>query len=93
LLPHFKLSIYFFSSAHQLYLRAVQLAASLSPTLPKGDWYKESAAAVQAHRDELQAKEANEWSARRKPILLKLEADIEKLRSGKDMNNRDFCQV
>jgi hypothetical protein len=80
-------------SAHQLYLRAVQLAASLSPTLPKGDWYKESVDAVQAHRDELQAQEANEWAAKREPILAKLAVDIEKLRSKNHMGDREFCQV
>jgi len=78
--------------AHQLYLRAVQLAACLAPALPKGDWYKDSVAAVQAHRDELQAQEAKEWAARREPILLKLSVDINKLHSGKAMNDREFCK-
>jgi hypothetical protein len=78
--------------AHQLYLRAIQLAASLSPALPKGNWYTESVAAVQKHRDELQAQEANEWAAKREPILQKLSVDIEKLRTSKTMSNREFCE-
>jgi hypothetical protein len=61
--------------------------------LPTGEWYQESVAAVQAHRDELQAEEAKEWASKRKPILLKLSADLEKLATGRSMNNREFCNV
>jgi hypothetical protein len=61
--------------------------------LPKGSWYNESVTAVQKHRDELQAQEANEWAAKREPILQKLSVDIEKLRTSKAMSNREFCEV
>lgn len=50
-------------------------------------------AAVQKHRDELQAQEANEWAAKREPILQKLSVDIEKLRTNKTVSNREFCEV
>jgi hypothetical protein len=89
--PCFTLTV--LCSAHQLYLRAVHLAASLAPALPKGDWYKDCVTAVQAHRDELQARETKEWMARREPILLKLAADIAKLRGGKHMSDRKLCEV
>lgn len=48
---------------------------------------------MQKHRDELQAQEANEWAAKREPILQKLSVDIEKLRSSKTMTDREFCEV
>ena len=80
-------------SAHQLYLRAVQLAAALAPTLPKGEWYQECARAVQAHRDALVAEEAKKWEALRAPILEKLVEEVAKLNAGKTKNNAEFVKV
>ncbi|CCA69010.1 hypothetical protein PIIN_02869 [Serendipita indica DSM 11827] len=76
--------------AHQLYLRAVQLAAALAPTLPKGEWYQECVTAVQAHRDALAAAEAKEWEKQRAPILEKIADQITKLKAGERKTNAEF---
>lgn len=80
-------------SAHQLYLRAVQLAAALAPTLPKGEWYQECVTAVQAHRDALAAAEAKEWEKQRAPILEKIADQITKLKAGERKTNAEFVAV
>jgi hypothetical protein len=77
-------------SAHQLYLRAVQLGAALSPALPKGMWYRDCVNAVQAYRDKLQAEEAKKWANRRIPILEKLSKEMN---GAKEMNNLKFAEV
>jgi hypothetical protein len=81
------------SRAHQLYLRAVQLAAALQPALPKGAWYHECVTAVQAYRDALQAEEAKKWEHARKPILEKLTKEMEQLSNAKKMSNVEFVKV
>ena len=63
-------------SAHQLYLRAVQLGVLFQP---QGTWYEESTAAVQKHRDDLWAAEQKEWTEKRKQILEKLKPDLDRL--------------
>ena len=63
-------------SAHQIYLRAVQLGVLFQP---QGTWYEESVAAVQKYRDDLWAAEQKEWTAKRKAILDKLKPDLDRL--------------
>lgn len=79
--------------AHQLYLRAVQLAAALQPALPKGPWYKKAVDAVQAHRDALEAEEAKKWEHARKPILEKLSSDMDKLNGAKKKEDAEYVKV
>lgn len=78
--------------AHSLYLRAVQLAAALAPTLPKGEWYLKCTEAVQAYRDELHAKDAKEWANKRKPILEKMKDEIQKLECASSMKDVSFAK-
>jgi hypothetical protein len=82
-----------FTSAHALYLRAIHLAAALSPALPKGDWYKKCTDAVQAYRDELHAEEAREWANKRKPILEKLSDELKKLKDAENKGDVAFAKV
>jgi hypothetical protein len=65
--------------AHQIFLRAVQLAMTLAPKQPKGSWYTEAVAAVQKYRDDLWAAEQRGWTERRKPIVEKLKDSIDRL--------------
>ncbi|KAG8800445.1 hypothetical protein FRC17_006876 [Serendipita sp. 399] len=78
--------------AHQLYLRAIQLASTLAPAIPKGQWYRECVDAVQAHRDALEAEELKQWEALKKPILEKLEGELKKLSDAKPMSNLEFAK-
>jgi hypothetical protein len=79
--------------AHDLYLRAVQLAATLAPAQPKGTWYVEATNAIQARRDELEAEEAKQWHRRREPIIAELVEELAKLGDKRDVGNKEFCQV
>jgi hypothetical protein len=83
-----------FYRAHQLYLRAVQLAAVLRPRQPKGRWYSESVDAVQAYRNAKQAEEAQKWENARKPILEKLSGEVASLEAARNnMKNAEFVKV
>lgn len=52
---------------------------ALAPKQPTGPWYTEAIAAVQKYRDDLWAAEQQEWTHRRKPIVEKLENEINRL--------------
>ncbi|KAG8826746.1 hypothetical protein FRC19_007759 [Serendipita sp. 401] len=78
--------------AHQLYLRAIQLAATLAPVLPRGQWYNDCVQAVQAYRDALQAEDLKKWEAIRQPILEKLSDQIKKLNDAKSKSNLEFSK-
>lgn len=80
-------------NAHDLYLRAIQLAGALAPAQPKGGWYAEAKRRVQARRQKLEAEEAKKWHRRREPILGGLRPEIAKLDGKRSLSNRDFCLV
>jgi len=80
------------STAHALYMHAVELAASLAPMLPKGGWYIECVEAITAYRKAREEQDASNWYEQRRPILETLEEDLKKIESMKDADHKTFVE-